>query len=551
MKISKLTKAAFGLFFFAYTLLAHADFGQYVDANNIYHIKTAAKGGNDSNPCTASKPCLTLATACTKVTRSGSVIHVNVGTFVETSVCNKAIGVSIVGEGKTLSLIYSSYSANNLVQAVSTTEGTIDNSEIKDIGWNGNSTIGFGAIYVQGRSGVLVHDNNFADFLNNATTFNGRADNTYNFAPKVFATGNKFYNNTVSNSSLYSTNGTGSVQYGGQDGILIYGNNISTAGRGTSAVTGWPIKYYRGGYNKNDKIFNNILTKPDMDGTGGFGFVGELWHGLGGTEIYGNTITGGTFDMNCYEKGISAYSIDFHDNRAGFASMATVANQSILSLESSASDVLFRNNYVYNMAAAGSAVYVYSHTTQPRFNNIKIINNIVVDSRLTNFAAQGTGSTATFNNWLIANNTLYHKTVGTEGIRVPVYGKVSNIQVRNNIVSGFTTAPVIYDGAATAFLDGLSIENNLFFNNGNSNLLKTSGATNQPTNLTVQNQINTDPLFVVNGTDYRIQTTSPAKNKGIDVGVGTDFIGLRRTSLPDIGALEFDENVDSTNVAQP
>lgn len=538
-----------------FSIIANADlFSAYTNPNNIYHVRSAAKGGSDANNCTAAKPCLTLAGAAAKVTRAGSIIHVhtNDGTFAETATTNLSVGVTIQCDGKTSNAITSNIAGANTISLVSTVEGTDGNQEIRNCKINGG-LVGLNGIYIQGRSNVKIHDLSMDQWVANAVTFNGRADNSYDFAPIKFANGNEFYNNTITNSTRYSGSGGGALQYGGQDGILIYNNTIDVSGRGTSAVTGYPIKYYRGGYSKNDEIFNNTLTKPDMDGTGGFGFTIEPWHGLGGMKVYGNTMIGGAIDANSFDKGSSDFTLDFYNNRVGCAAMCTVVQVGV-SLESTMNDVIIRNNYFYNLNAGGAAVYVYAHTGYQQFNNIKIFNNIVVDSRLTVFSASGTGSTASYNNWLIANNTIYRKSAGTQAIMLPRYGKASNVQVRNNIVSGFTTSAIEYDGGATSTLDNVIIENNLFYNNGASNLLKTSGATNMPTNVIVQNQINTDPVFVntaLSPPDLRIQVTSPAINKGIDVGISADYRGIRRTNLPDIGALEYDDSGAPTNLAQP
>jgi hypothetical protein len=54
------------------------------------------------------------------------------------------------------------------------------------------------------------------------------------------------------------------------------------------------------------------------------------------------------------------------------------------------------------------------------------------------------------------------------------------------------------------------------------------------------NSIGTDPLFVSTVTpDFRLQSTSPAINAGVDVGLVTDYAGNPIRGLPDIGAYEF------------
>lgn len=51
-------------------------------------------------------------------------------------------------------------------------------------------------------------------------------------------------------------------------------------------------------------------------------------------------------------------------------------------------------------------------------------------------------------------------------------------------------------------------------------------------------QWNKDPLFK-SSTDYRLKSSSPCKNAGVDVGLTTDILGKPIRGLPDIGAYEL------------
>jgi len=55
--------------------------------------------------------------------------------------------------------------------------------------------------------------------------------------------------------------------------------------------------------------------------------------------------------------------------------------------------------------------------------------------------------------------------------------------------------------------------------------------------------VSADPVFVTNYTDLHLQTTSPCKNAGVDVGVTNDYDGRARPmgAAVDIGAYEFVE----------
>jgi len=82
--------------------------------------------GNNSNNGSSSSPWKTLAYACSKSTTSGDIIHVNAGTFIETSQCILVPGVSIVGEGNS-SIIHSHFSTGNLIEMLS--NSTIDGNQ--------------------------------------------------------------------------------------------------------------------------------------------------------------------------------------------------------------------------------------------------------------------------------------------------------------------------------------------------------------------------------------------------------------------------------------
>ena len=78
----------------------------------------------------------------------------------------------------------------------------------------------------------------------------------------------------------------------------------------------------------------------------------------------------------------------------------------------------------------------------------------------------------------------------------------------------------------------ISIENNIFYNNGNSNAPIYSGSA------TVQNNIVGNPLFV-SSSDFHLQSSSPAINKGLNVGLTSDYAGNSISGTPDIGAYEY------------
>jgi uncharacterized repeat protein (TIGR02059 family) len=109
----------------------------------------------------------------------------------------------------------------------------------------------------------------------------------------------------------------------------------------------------------------------------------------------------------------------------------------------------------------------------------------------------------------------------------------SNIEIKNNIITGFEGG-VFYNGTS-GVMDNLSIQNNIFSNNGRSNapVLNTT-----PTNYSNSGNLTSDPLFI-STSDFHLQTSSPAIGKGLAVsGLSVDYEGKSIKTPPSIGAFE-------------
>src|SRR5450759_1309140 len=102
-----------------------------IQAQTTYYIDPA---GNNGNSGSIGSPWLTLTYACTQVKTSGSIIHVNAGTYIETARCVVAVCVSIVGEG-TSSVIKSNYVATR------ENDGAIYLNSSSGVSTNGNQSI--------------------------------------------------------------------------------------------------------------------------------------------------------------------------------------------------------------------------------------------------------------------------------------------------------------------------------------------------------------------------------------------------------------------------
>jgi len=514
----------------------------------IYYISTS--GSDSSGNGTSNKPWKTLAYACSRVTTSGSVIHVNAGTYIETSQCNLAVGVSIEGEGVT-SIIKSHVSSSYTytIQLYSNTQGTNGNQHISNIKMDGDNLTGWGAMSITMRSNVEIYNCTFVDFYSRAVYFVVVPGTM----PTSWSTGNKFHDNIVTDSTSCippdaGDGTTGELVLGGQQTMLIY-NNIFDATERPSGSTGFLIKGVDG-YNKDIKIYNNTLLKTPFGGTV-WDFVIELWNCLGGIEIYNNTMTGSIDFSGTYgtTKGAYSYGAWIHNNIIG---ETTVSNQNArmtrgVQFEQQAEGIIVENNWFKNM---GSAIYFpvyhespFTFSTYTDINiRYNIFNNLGAADGIGGTVGYGiyfntaTGGINVCNGFHVYNNVFIGH-VGTTntgwGIEIPDnFATTTDVSIRNNIVENFDQYPV-YGSTAVS---GLSIEKNIFYGNGNSNAPAYSGSG------TVQNNIISNPLFV-SSTNFHLQSNSPAINAGINAGLTSDYDGnsvpYPAGGAPDIGAYEY------------
>jgi len=253
--------------------------------------------------------------------------------------------------------------------------------------------------------------------------------------------------------------------------------------------------------------------------------------------MFNNTIIGNT-DLNILSKGTYAYSVDFHNNNIGPVTEQAYFENGI-ALEAGCYDVVIRNNYFQNVFA----IYTYAHAGGKVFNNINIYNNILKGIRFTHFGSAD--NSGIYSNWNIWNNTLYYSSTATsnrDGIVIPGCGTTTNFSIKNNIIYGFPRASIQSELAkAGSTIDIVSIENNDFYGNGydyNGYGDTPNFTTITPTNVTNQNNITTDPLFV-STSDFHLQSGSPCINAGVNVGLTTDYRGYHLVGVSDIGTYEY------------
>ena len=206
----------------------------------IYYISPT---GNDTTGTGAiGNPWKTLKKACDTVTTAGDTIHVNAGTYLEVLQCYVAPGVNLEGDGDT-SVIQSTWPWSfQAAVSLESVGGVNGNQSVSYLKFDGRAETTPRGLAIQGRSNVDVHHITVVDFKEEGVVFNG--DNFYNVnEPAIYATGNKFHDSTITNCSQYAGSGGGNLEIGGQEGMLIYNNNIIQPMRANGLI-GWPIKYY-------------------------------------------------------------------------------------------------------------------------------------------------------------------------------------------------------------------------------------------------------------------------------------------------------------------
>jgi len=173
-------------------------------------------------------------------------------------------------------------------------------------------------------------------------------------------------------------------------------------------------------------------------------------------------------------------------------------------------NILIEGNYCYN---PGHQMMMLSAVTQFKSSNLTIRNNVF---EYNNPVAGWQGIYL----WDIPNSTVVHNTFINGRYRGVLTDGSPNTIVKNNI---FYNVPLPYDGA------GIDASNNVIYRDTYS--VSSSS-----------NNVLADPQFVdLAGKDYHLKSTSPAIDKGVNLGVTTDKDGNPRPvgRGPDIGAYEF------------
>lgn len=439
----------------------------------------------------------------TSVATTG-LIKILAGTYIETQVSNLKAGVSLEGDGAATSIIKGAMTNNyTALMELQSPDRTNGNQSISKITFDGQyvSTSNHKtwlAIWVTGRSNVSIHDCVIKNFLWRGVIFNGiNADNPGTDAGYFHATGNKFYNNTMTNCADYgiSGGGSGALNMGFQDGMLVY-NNLIQQNERPEGKNGWPIKYWNQGWLKGCKFYNNTLIKKPYGGTypgeSGWDFAIEFFN-IQGLEFYGNDIQNGAIDLNYNYKGSYPFSAWIHDNVIHNLVQNSKVEGAII-LEFRTEDVLIENNIIKNKTygvtfntrgpgnkggdrnnfVGGNVPGGYSYVVNAVIRN-NLFANMYQGSGIGNRFAVGVISEGTddpqVNNFNVYNNTMVAKPGDAVGIAIDFTsnpnGNIVGLNFRDNIIVGFSNS--WFRGSNPTKTNTVSFRNNLLYNNGSSN----------------------------------------------------------------------------------
>jgi len=512
------------------------------DDSNIYYVSIT---GNNSNSGSFNEPFLTIEYACDNTT-SGDTIHLIAGNYNVDNPCYLNEGVDIEGEGDD-SLIISSITNTSrqigVLIANSLVHGANGNQSIRYLKLDGDSGTGYRGLVCWGRSNVDVQNLTVIEFLCSGMVFIG-AGTTESSTDLVWATGNTIHGCTLDDTSTFiSGDGKGELDMVGQDAMLVY-DNVFDFSTGTAATNGYNIKQIAGN-NKNCKIYDNTFTKPLGSP---FPICIEIWESLGGNEIYNNIFYDGYVDVVRGVKGSSTFNCNIYKNTFELRTKSDTYVPGIV-VEGGSADVLIHHNSFEKMAVP---ISLTQNATSIANEYIYIYYNIFKD---TGYATQNAGGPIRLSQFqstnitryiYIDNNVMYDGGTGSDpwyGIHITAdHGDFNHIYVRNNIFQGFTRAFIAANitNSGDPTLDYVWLQNNISYGNGNSNdPWYPVTAPLVPTNVTDEDRIESDPLFVTPGTDFHLQAGSPAINAGIDLGYDTDYDDEEVSNPPEIGVYEY------------
>jgi len=319
-----------------------------------------------------------------------------------------------------------------------------------------------------------------------------------------------------------------------------------------------------GSPNKGFKFHHNYCTKPNTDGVvsgnaGGWNFHIESGP-CNGAEIYNNTFIGGVaLDLAGGDqvKGDYAYSWWVHHNDFSLSSQINKPASGThspmgMDFERTCEDVIVENNIFTNYPSAINftvATDEYSKTRiYFRYNIFRNAGYADADYAYHIVWQGGSSATGDLASHFYFYNNVFHANLGRAFFGLLCPYDLRDIYIRNNIfvnahLNGWMIVPAKCGDLVTdtgTFYD-FYIDNNLMYNNANSNNIRYVDGKTMTIESFANNILGNDPLFVSSGSDFRLQAGSPAINAGINVGLANDYAGHSVSDPPEIGAYEYQE----------
>jgi hypothetical protein len=493
-------------------LLTTWNTAEVVPAGTVIFVSTT---GNDAADGSFATPFLTIAHAVS-VAVSTDLIFIMSGNYTQASILGVSPGISFTGEGKASSVIHCTYATD---MAFNFSSATLENGghNISYLGFDGDTRTGYRAISISKRNNCKIHECDFKDFSFSAVKIANGAGFA-NTRPAVYATGNEFYNNTMTDAgATWATSGS-FLFLTGQEGFKCYGNVATSNSVGGNP----PGIIVKASELKALDMYNNTFTIVGNDDEPNWAFAFEVWDIADGSKIRDNVIQGVLDIVNIF-KGNATFGVSIYGNTLGFSSMQTVAKHGIY-LEGNIMDVEIKSNTFNHLSTPVILYTLAAHN----YSNIRIHHNVFdgigfVGSTYNSCVTVAGAGGFTLTGYYIENNTFVSGTTGANtfvAITIPAKGTTSNVYIRNNIIKDFDRVIVSqYAPTGGMTIDNVFIQNNDFFSNGYSDAPAWMQVV--PTNITLTGNITTDPLFVSESTgNFTLQSASPA------IATGTDGLNM-------------------------
>ncbi|HEY4509808.1 MAG TPA: right-handed parallel beta-helix repeat-containing protein, partial [Candidatus Paceibacterota bacterium] len=316
-------------------------------------------------------------------------------------------------------------------------------------------------------------------------------------------------------------------------GILIGGTSGAfTTQNSTLTYNGENAIYTNNIDNENQYILNNTIANNGW-GAGaasgfGSGFQGRIKTG----EIANNTIySNGSAGPSGTQHGV------YPGNQAN--STLTIHDNEIYGQTNGAGITVKQSATIYNNNIHDNSTGISASDNSTNDVTYVIHHNLIANNSSTGLKEESAGAgSVTLRAY---NNTIYNNGDTGNG-SVKISDNLSELDFRNNIVSISAGLRIVWLNALQT--GTVNINNNLYYQPSDSTPFRSVSTELDFAGWKAlgydSSGLNTDPVFVNPGTNFRLDSSSPAINTGTDVGLSSDYIGtsIPQGSAPDIGAYE-------------